>query len=132
MKKAAFLVIMVFAVSYMHAQSDYFFKSVDGEFAMELSREGQAVNITLYLSNASQYETVTIERSLDALNNFGQCKYIKFNHSAQSKVVIVKRDEFPLTSVDATYYRIKAVSTDGATRIYPPVRMPGLREARVY
>lgn len=122
------LVLLMLSGNLLHAQSDYFFKSADGELAMELSREGQSVNIALFLTNASQFEEVMIERSLDAFNNFGQCKYIKFNGSAQPNVVIVKRDDFPLTSVDEAYYRIKTVSTEGVTRIYPSVRLPGLRE----
>lgn len=112
--------------------TDFFLKSPDGELAIELSREQQSVNIALFISNAQQFESVSIERSLDSQNNFGQCKFIQFNQSAQPNVVIVKKDAFPLTSVDEVYYRVKTISTDGVTRIYPSVRLPGIREASLY
>lgn len=112
--------------------TDFFLKSPDGELAIELSREQQSVNIALFISNAQQFESVSIERSLDSQNNFGQCKFIQFNQSAQPNVVIVKKDAFPLTYVDEVYYRVKTISTDGVTRIYPSVRLPGIREASLY
>lgn len=122
------LLVAVVAGNALQAQNDYFFKSADGELAMELSRQQQSVTIALFITNASQFEQITIERSLDGLNNFGQCKYIKFNQSAQTNVVIVKKDEYPLSTIDDTYYRVKTVSTEGITRIYPAVRLPGIRD----
>lgn len=119
----------LFSVQFSSAQgNDYFFRSIDNEVALELSREQQTVNIALFLFDASKYEFVAIERSLDAQNNFGQCKYIKFNESATDSVVIVKKDLYPQSNTDAVFYRVKAVTKDGATRIYPSVRLPGIRE----
>ena len=124
--------LLVFCSLLAKSQSDYFFKSPDGEIAIEVSRQQQTVTIALFLTNATQFESVSIERSLDAQNNFAQCKYIRFNESAQANVVIVKKDEFPLTSIGDIFYRIKTISTEGVTRIYPSVRLPNIREANLY
>lgn len=118
----------LFAGVNVFSQTDYFLSSSDDEIAIELTREQQTVNIALFLFKASKFEFVSIERSLDAQNNFSQCKYIKFNESAQDSVVIVKKDLYPQSNVDAVYYRVKTVTRDGATRIYPSVRLPAISE----
>jgi len=110
--------------------NDYFLKSSDAEFAMEVSRGDKGIDIALLLSKASQFDFVTIEKSADSQTGFSQCKYIKFNESANDSVVIVKRDVYPLTSADDVYYRLKTVTKEGVTRVYPAVRLPALHEDR--
>ena len=135
--KACYLVryficsMLLFVSPFLFSQSsDYFFHSSDNEVAMELSRSELGINIALLFFKASQFEYVLIEKSADAQNSFSQCKYIKFNESANDSVVIVKRDVYPLTSNEDVYYRVKTVTKEGVTRIYPPVRLPGLKEAK--
>lgn len=123
-----FLLLILFAGVNVFSQTDYFLRSSDDEIVIELTREQQTINIALFLFKASKFEFVSIERSLDAQNNFSQCKYIKFNESAQDSVVIVKKDLYPQSNTDAVFYRVKTVTRDGATRIYPSVRLPAISE----
>ena len=123
-----FFLFLLFSAAGFSQSSDYFFHSADSEVAMELSRTELGINIALLFSKASQFEYVLIEKSADAQNSFSQCKYIKFNESANDSVVIVKRDVYPLSSSSDVYYRIKIITKEGITRIYPSVRLPGLRE----
>ncbi len=132
-KSGAYLLVALFTLIACNGYSqnnDYSFKSADQEVGMTVTRVQGGVDISLMLSKASQFDFVLIEKSTDAKNGFGQCKYIKFNESANDSVVIVKRDAYPTSSVEDMYYRIKTVSREGITRTYPSVRLPGLRDVK--
>jgi len=73
---------------------------------------------------------ISIEKSADALNGFSQCKYIKFNESANDSVLIIKRDVYPLAASEDVYYRVKTVTKEGVSRAYPPVRLPALNSKK--
>ncbi len=119
--------LFTFSSSIVFSQSsDYFLKSTDQELAIEVSRSNNGIEIAIFLTKASQFEYVLIEKSADPQNGFSQCKYIKFNESANDSVVIVKRDVYPLTASEDVYYRVKTITKDGASRVYPSVRLPGL------
>lgn len=121
------IVLLITSIYHIHAQSsDYSFKSADEQVAMEVSRNAGNIDITLMFSKASDFEYVMIERSADSKNGFSQCKYIKFNESANDSVVIVKRDNYPLGAAADVFYRIKTVTKEGITRTYPAVRLPAL------
>lgn len=107
--------------------NDYFMKSADGEVALEVARGEQSVDMALYFSKASGYDCVMVERSADQQFNFSQCKYVKFNNSANDRVVIVQKDTYPMPFANDVFYRLKTISRDGVTRIYPSVRLPGLQ-----
>lgn len=124
------VMLMVIVVSGYSQNNDYSFKSADQEVGMTVTRVQGGVDISLMLSKASQFDFVLIEKSTDAKNGFGQCKYIKFNESANDSVVIIKRDAYPTSSVEDMYYRIKTVTREGITRTYPSVRLPGLRDIK--
>lgn len=121
--------LCIFPGNYLFSQgNDYFLKSADHEFAMEVSRGEKGIDIALMFSKASQYEYVMIEKSADAQNGFSQCKYIKFNDSANDSVVIVKRDTYPLTGSEDVFYRVKTITKEGVSRAYPAVRLPAIRD----
>lgn len=119
----------------MHAvfsqANDFFMKSSDDELAIEVSRGAQSVTIALYFTKASQYESVLIERSDNQQLNFSQCKYIKFNESAKDTVVLSKKDNYPMPFSNDIYYRVKTITKEGVTRIYPSVRLPGVQNVKV-
>jgi hypothetical protein len=127
-----FLLIILFLLPFnpFAQANDYMMKSADNEVGMEVSRNDKGVDIALFFSRASQFEYVAIEKSGDAQNNFSQCKYIKFNESANDSVVIVKRDTYPYSSTEDVFYRLKTITKDGVSRIYPSVRLPGIKEAK--
>ena len=104
---------------------DYTLVSSDNELGMELSRAKYGINITLLLYHASAFEFVSIEKSAEQNSGFRQCKYIALNGTANDSIVIVQRDIYPLVYSQDVFYRVKTVSREGVTRIYPPVRMPG-------
>lgn len=119
-------IILLFPTIGVAQNIDYMLKSSDNEIGMSVSREKEGIEIALMFTHASQYEYVVVERSGDALNNFSQIKYIKFNDSANDSVVIVKRDLYPQTVSNDLYYRVKTISKEGISRVYPSVRLPGL------
>ncbi len=123
--------LLLFTFSSAFSQSaDYKLSSSDNEFSMQLFRESDGVDISLLFTKASQFEYISIEKSADAQNGFSQCKYIKFNESANDSVLIIKRDVYPLAASEDVYYRVKTVTKEGVTRAYPPVRLPALRDEK--
>jgi len=128
---SSFAILVIFAlcpVVIFSQDNDYSLKSSDGELGMTVSRSEEGIEIALMFSHATQFEYVVIERSSDAMNNFSQIKYIKFNESANDEVVIVKRDTYPLSTSDDVYYRVKTITKEGVSRVYPSVRLPGLHK----
>lgn len=122
----AFMLLLGSTNCALAQSSDYSFKSADEQVAMEVSRNAGNIDITIMFSKASEFEYVMIERSADSKTGFSQCKYIKFNESANDSVVIVKRDNYPLGAASDVFYRIKTVTKEGITRTYPSVRLPAL------
>ncbi len=123
------LLLVTFSSAFSQS-SDYQLKSSDTEFAMQLFRESDGIDISLLFTKASQFEYVSIEKSAAAQNGFSQCKYIKFNESANDSVLIIKRDLYPLAASEDVYYRVKTVTKEGVTRTYPPVRLPALNSEK--
>ncbi len=129
--KISIVFLLVASAHFSFSQNnDYFLKSSDNEVAIEVSRGAEGIEIALLFTRASQFEFVTIEKSADAQNNFSQCKYIKFNESANDSVVIVKRDVYPLNASEDVYYRVKTITKEGVSRVYPAVRLPGLHDTK--
>ena len=123
--------LLLLTISSAFSQSsDYQLMSSDNEFAMQLFREIDGIDISLLFTKASQFEYISIEKSADALNGFSQCKYIKFNESANDSVLIIKRDVYPLAASEDVYYRVKTVTKEGVSRAYPPVRLPALNSKK--
>ncbi len=113
-------------VSYSQS-SDYFLKTSDDEMAIELSQGRLNVNIKLSFSAASKYDYLIIERSDGSQSGFSQCKYLKFENNTPDSVVISKTDEYPVTMARDVFYRVRTFTKEGASRIYPSVRLPGIR-----
>lgn len=130
LKISTFFLLIASAYPSFSQNNDYFLKSSDNEVAIEVSRGAEGIEIALLFTKASQFEYVTIEKSADSQNNFSQCKYIKFNESANDSVVIVKRDVYPLNASDDVYYRVKTITKEGVSRVYPAVRLPGLHDTK--
>lgn len=130
LKISFIFLFMISAVGAFSQNNDYFLKSSDNEVAIEVSRGDGGIDIAVVFTKASQFEYVMIEKSADSQNGFSQCKYIKFNESANDSVTIVKRDVYPLNASDDVYYRIKTITKDGVSRVYPSVRLPGLHDRK--
>lgn len=125
-----FALLLTVADKVQAQSNDYFSKSPDNEVALEVSRGAEGIEIALLFTKASQFEFVVIERSSEAINNFSQIKYIKFNDSAKDSVVIVKRDTYPLMAAEDVYYRVKTITKEGVTRTYPSARLPAIKDDR--
>lgn len=103
---------------------DYIMKSSDDAFVVEVYHSGTRVKITLQFTDSSQYNYVTIERSIDPVVHFSQCKYLAPDKAKDSKRIYHLEDAYPLSTSQDLFYRIKTVSAEGVTRVYPPVRLP--------
>ena len=127
LKETALLVLLTVTTAFAPVAYDYRFESSDSEFTMEVKRENQAVNLFISFSGASKIAHVTIEKSKDAANNFSRCGYVSFDEQ-QDDATITKRDNYPLSVMTDSYYRLRLNFKDGTKRIYPPVRLPSLAQ----
>ncbi|MFN8287259.1 MAG: hypothetical protein U0V74_10920 [Chitinophagales bacterium] len=117
--------VLLFCSSGLRAQvPDYIMQASDGAFFLEVYRSGNSVKLMVQLTNSTEFSYVTIERSLDDLNSFSQCKYFVPTQEKTMHGAIIKEDVYAISSSKDMYYRIKTVSKDGVSRTYPPVRLP--------
>jgi hypothetical protein len=107
--------------------SDYSVKSIDGEFNMDLSRNGYMVSVSITLTHATQFAYVSLERSPLENANFTQCKYIGLREVVSDSVQIKELDKYPLAATQDVFYRVKTITKEGISRTYPPVRLPALK-----
>lgn len=127
LRNSNFMMLLLCSFASFAQSSDYFLKSSDEEMTIEVSQGKLNVNIKLTFFSASKYDYVVIERSDGSQSSFSQCKYIKFNDNTGDSVVISKTDDYPLTLARDVYYRVRTFTKEGASRIYPSVRLPGIR-----
>src|SRR5580704_13536394 len=105
--------------------TDYTFKSVDDEVALEIERGKGEVLLHLLVRDMGQYDHIVIERSAGNGNYFGKCKYISCADQKTANGVMLEVDKYPFAANKDVYYRIKTVTKDGIERSYPSVLLSG-------
>jgi|GEM_PF-3822981 len=103
------------------AQKQWLFKPIStNDVSLELERLGGNVQLYLYSQNMKGVDMIYIERSKDPSVGFVRCKTVKVSdHLAKSKNYINVVDDSPYDSNTDSYYRIRTVTSTGATRVYP-------------
>jgi hypothetical protein len=97
------------------------FKSLKTGATLEVVRDHTIVKIYMLIDDIEQYDEILVERSDEEQVNFSQCKEIQVVKGKYKNNYVELTDQYPLSSKMANLYRIKTVTSDGITRMYPPV-----------
>ena len=103
-------------------------ESQDGEFTVEIIREGTYVKFIFVFVEPKKYSHLTIEKNMQMEGSFRQCAYIdlKANNPA-----IVAKDKYPFSKYEDSYYRVRTVTVDQIERVYPPIRLPAATQLTI-
>ncbi|MFN8309820.1 MAG: hypothetical protein U0T73_07650 [Chitinophagales bacterium] len=100
---------------------------VSNEVSLEMERIGDEVMLYLYSQTMKNYDAIVIEKSQNG-SLFVPCKTVKVaEHLTQSKTYIGISDEKPLPANSDCYYRIKATTKTGVTKVYDPQVLSSLQ-----
>ena len=105
----------------------YIFKSTDEDVVLEVERGKGEVVLHLLVKNMGQYDHILVERSAENQNYFGQCKYISCADEKTVNDQLTKQDKYPFSAAKDVYYRIKTVTKDGISRVYPAVLLAAVQ-----
>ena len=105
------------------AQKQWLFKPLtSSDVSLELERLGGNVQLYLFSQNMKGVDLIYVEKSKDPSSGFSRCKTVKVSdHLVKSKNYISVVDDSPYDSNTDCYYRIRTVSSTGATKVYPVV-----------
>ena len=128
MQRVVLLYFLVFgSVVWVKAQVDDFrMTPPDSAFVLEVSRLKNEVLITMRFKDASLYNYIIIEKTDDLKDEFRQCAYIDFSEDKVVNGTVQKKDKYPRSMYNSSYYRVIVVSKEGVSRTYSPVRLPAL------
>jgi hypothetical protein len=104
-------------------QKQWLFKPLSAnDVSLELERLDGNVMLYLYSQNLRTVDMIYIEKSKDPTEGFTRCKAVKVSDFlVKSKNYINVEDDAPFDANTDSYYRIRTVSTNGATKIYSAV-----------
>ena len=104
-------------------QKQWLFKPLSAnDVSLELERLDGNVMLYLYSQNLRNVDMIYIEKSKDPTEGFTRCKAVKVSDFlVKSKNYINVADEAPYDANTDSYYRIRTVSSNGATKIYASV-----------
>lgn len=105
----------------------YTFKSTDEDVVLEVERVKGEVLLHLLVKDLNQYDHILVERSAENQNYFGQCKYISCAEEKPVNDQLMKQDKYPFSAAKDVYYRIKTVTRDGVSRVYPAVLLAAVQ-----
>jgi hypothetical protein len=112
--------------------TNYTYVSADQSVGMELSRNENAIDITVLFNNAEQIGHISIEKSAQAGSGYTQCRFIAVGDPAYDNMIIVRQtDVAPGDYRQDVFYRVKTFGKDGITHVYPAVRFPGYKPEMV-
>jgi hypothetical protein len=131
MKQLSTLLLLLLLGNILLGQqaADAVFVSADTIVNMELRRVPNAVDVSLVINNAVQYEYIMLEKSAEPYSGFKQCRYVECNAvNKDGNLQLTRRDMYPISCRQNAYYRVKTISKDGFMRIYPAICLPPLLE----
>lgn len=105
----------------------YTFKTTEEDVVLEVERGKGEVVLHLLVKDLSQYDHILVERSAENQNYFGQCKYISCAEEKTVNDQLTKQDKYPFSAAKDVYYRIKTVTKDGVSRVYPAVLLAAVQ-----
>ena len=102
------------------------YKSPDEEVIFKLERSAGEVKLHVSIKDVALLDHVVIEKSLESLDYFGDCKYISCIAPKLSGI-FNETDKYPYSATKDVYYRVKTVTKDGIERAYAPILLPAIR-----
>ena len=94
------------------------------DVSLELERLDGNVLVYLFSQRMKNVEVIYVEKSRNPYTGFTRCKTIKVvDHLLKSKNYISVVDDAPFDSNIECYYRIRTLSSSGATKMYPVVSL---------
>jgi len=119
-----FLMLLICLLS-LHAQQPaglpHKFKEIRTGATLEAVREQNVVKLYILVDDIEQYSEILIERSDELQKNFSQCKEIEVEKGKYKNNYVELIDQYPLSSKMTNLYRIKAVTSEGIMKMFPPV-----------
>jgi F0F1-type ATP synthase beta subunit len=98
------------------------FKAIKTDATLEVIREqNNVIKIYMLIDDIEQYDEILVERSDELQKNYSQCKEITIVKGKYKNNYIELTDQYPLSSKMANVYRLKAITSEGIMRMFPPV-----------
>jgi hypothetical protein len=101
-------------------QKQWLFKPLStNDVSLEVERLGDNVELYLFSQNMKGVDLIYVEKSKDPTAGFTRCKVVKVSDFLiKSKNYISVQDDAPYDANTDSYYRIKTVTSLGATKVY--------------
>ena len=102
------------------------FKDYNNSYALEAERKGPIVKLYLKMDDIEQYAEVILVRSQAELGNFSDVRHIQVIKGANKFEYVETEDRYPLPTKVGAAYKIRAITKDGAIRMFPAITLePG-------
>ncbi|MBL7801429.1 MAG: hypothetical protein JNL95_11950 [Chitinophagales bacterium] len=102
------------------------FKDYNNTYALEAERKGPIVKLYLKMDDIEQYAEVILVRSQAELGNFSDVRHIQVIKGANKFEYVETEDRYPLPTKVGAAYKIRAITKDGAIRMFPAITLePG-------
>ncbi len=102
------------------------FKDYNNTYALEAERKGPIVKLYLKVDDIEQYAEVILVRSQAELGNFSDVRHIQVIKGANKFEYVETEDRYPLPTKVGAAYKIRAITKDGAIRMFPAITLePG-------
>jgi hypothetical protein len=130
-KDTATKVVPIPVVSSTPAKADvkpglHKFKEYNNNYTLEAERKGTVVKLYLRMDDIEQYAEVILVRSQAELGNFTDVKHIPIIQGANKFEYVETEDRYPLPTKVGAAYKIRAITKDGAIRMFPAITLePG-------
>ncbi len=104
------------------------FKDYNSSYALEAERKGPVVKLYLKMDDIEQYAEVILVRSQAELGNFSDVRHITIIKGANKFEYVETEDRYPLPTKVGAAYKIRALTKDGAVRMFPAITLePGYK-----
>lgn len=97
------------------------FKELKVGATLEAVREQNTVKLYMLVDDVEQYEQIIVERCGEQQNNFARCKVVQVQKGKYKNNYVEVTDQYPLPPKMTNQYRIKTITSEGITRMFPPV-----------
>lgn len=102
------------------------FKDYNNTYALEAERKGPVVKLYLKMDDIEQYAEIILVRSQAELGNFSDVRHIPVIKGANKFEYVESEDRYPLPTKVGAAYKIRAITKDGAIRMFPAITLePG-------
>jgi hypothetical protein len=102
------------------------FKESYNDINFDIERKSGEVVLHFQSSLFKNYDEIIVERSSENSGGYTACKVISLSEVKLDGDYYRTSDKFPVSAKMTTYYRIKTISKEGITKIFPPLELTPL------